>query len=107
MAFFVGEPRRQGASPVPPAPPFPGRNLSLGSAFRTSISRSGTRQLNRRMIGQPFGLLECEFLVATFVGRDVDQDRVPGLVLVPQDLLRQRILDHALDRPTKRTGSES
>src|SRR5216683_1835670 len=33
---------------------------------------------------------------------DVDDDRLAGPELLPQDLLRQRVFDHALDGPTER-----
>ena len=36
----------------------------------------------------------------------VDHDRLAGVELLPQDLLRERVLDHALDRTPQRPGAE-
>src|SRR5215208_2747982 len=40
------------------------------------------------------------------VGRDVDLDLVPLRKLTQEDLLRERVLDVALDRPLQRPGPE-
>jgi len=36
----------------------------------------------------------------------VDHDRLAGVEFLPQDLLRERILDHPLDRPAQRPCPE-
>src|SRR6266511_4681860 len=47
-------------------------------------------QLHREGVGRHWRGLEHDLLVA-----DVDDDRLPGLELLPQELLRQRVLDQA------------
>ena len=73
--------RRPGQSPEP-APA-----SSTGGGSKPSMAR-------KTMTGSPL------------VALDVDDDRLAGPELLPQDLLRQRILDQALQRPAQRPGPE-
>src|SRR5687768_2888293 len=52
------------------------------------------------------GLLEHDAFFAVVLDTYVDDDDLSGFVLLPQDLLRYRILDQALDGPTERSRSK-
>ena len=61
---------------------------------------TGPGELDRR------GLDPLDGAEHDLVALGVDHDRVAGVEFLPQDLLRQRVLDDALDRTPQRPGTE-
>src|SRR5262245_65474512 len=84
------------------------RARCLAALWRLDTSTSSLGELHRRRVRHHLGLghaLEGELAFLTLpVG--VDHDDLAGLDLTEQDLLRQLVLDLALDGPAQRPGAE-
>src|SRR5947207_2855347 len=105
----VGE-RKKGGSPRGTALPQDLTSVVLDlvvTDVRADAHRRGVRDLGRLALTAE-GEAGVLALVAFFPGPalDVDQDDLAGLDLAEEDLLRQLVLDLALDGPAQRPGTE-
>ncbi len=91
-ACWRSEPRREAARPLRAGRGRVPAVVVLGGAAAGRLERRRGDALHRP-----------EHDVVAF---GVDDDRLAGLELLPEDLLRERVLDHALDRPPQRTSAE-
>src|SRR6478672_1243557 len=90
------------------APPEGGAGSMATGGLSDGVGGAGACQLDRRGLGRPLRGPEDDpalaFLLRVRLG--VDHDRLAGAELLPQDLLRHRVLDQALDGTAQRPGTE-
>src|SRR5437870_3069306 len=97
-----------------PGPTSPGRatarpeGRALPMPDDLVVGGAAPGELHRRRLGGTLGGPEDDLALALVLGvrLGVDDDGLAGSELLPQDLLRDRVLDQALDRPPERPGAE-